>query len=189
MADIATEDTNARLASLTRPESLKFSRLRAFKRKAGQLIGRALETLTAARKTPADLDGLEIGKYLYLSTLDGEAYVFAVFEVLGGITREDALELRTEDAVGFLNFARRGLGEIAEAIAAQRIEPTPDERAAGSEELDGGVFGMLDYISRRQHISHEEAERLPWPTVVAMLKADKDAELYRRKLQKQLTKK
>lgn len=189
VSDITTEETNERLKGLTRPQSLKFSRVRAFRRKAGQLIGRVLGALSGRRKTPENLDALEIGKYLYLSTLEGEDFVFEVFSVIGGLTKEDALDLRTEDAVGFLNFARSGLEEISEAIAAQRIEPTADEKAAGSEDLDGGVFGMLDYLSRRQRISHEEAERLPWPTVVAMLKADKDAELYRRKLQKQLTKK
>lgn len=191
IADSVTEETQERMKRLDPPKSLKKSLWRRFLAKVVELFAIAKNALRCGYLVPSDLNGLGIGKYLYLSDIlqnEAERFPIACFNELAGLTDYEVLELPTEQAVGYLNFVAKELAKIAEAIASQSMEATAQERNAGVERLPNGAFALLDYIARRQRITIAEAERTQWPMVVAMLQADKEAELYRRRLQKQYSK-
>lgn len=70
-----------------------------------------------------------------------------------------------------------------------KYNPTPEEKRAGIDKLSYGVFGTMDQIAQRMHISHDEVENLPEIRVFAMLKKDFETAMYQRRLQKEYNRK
>lgn len=69
-----------------------------------------------------------------------------------------------------------------------KYEPTSEEIKAGYNQVNHGVFGIVDTIARRMGIQHDDVFLLPEKRVFAMLKIDFDNMMYQKKLNKIISK-
>lgn len=69
-----------------------------------------------------------------------------------------------------------------------KYEPTSEEIKAGYNQVNHGVFGIVDTIARRMGIQHDDVFLLPEKRVFAMLKIDFDNMIYQKKLNKIISK-
>lgn len=138
-------------------------------------------------KCPENLNSLTIGEIMDLSEMQGDS--LALFRVCAEkvlhCTPEDAdvLKLPAPKVYGFINFARSELERIKGLFDTLKTEPTPEEQEAGINDLNFGMFGMLDSYALRMGItSHDEAAKTPWLNVFACLRIDNATREYRKRL-------
>lgn len=62
-----------------------------------------------------------------------------------------------------------------------KYNPTKEELKAGYNDLNHGIFGVVDKIAVRLHISHDEVFNLPEKRVFAILKIDFDNMMYQKR--------
>ncbi len=101
-----------------------------------------------------------------------------------GCTTDEYMNEHYEKVMGAVNHITDLLNNVGAMFSGSRIKPTREEITAGVESLNFGAFGLIDWYSQRQKITHEQAEATPWTRVFNAIKKDNDTEIYRRKLMK-----
>lgn len=183
-------ETAIALKEAEQPKKLPKMRWVRFVSWIGAIYHKLRETVSKDLKTATDMNGITIGEMLLLTSLQGEQLVYAVFSVLYGFTPAQVELLKTEDVYGTMNFARAELERIGKLFSAAKIDPRPEEERAGVNEMGkNSTLSLIDYISKRQGITLDDAAKMKWRTVLELLKIDKEAELYRRRLEAEYKKK
>lgn len=104
--------------------------------------------------------------------------------LMKGLTEEREREIVIRDNVS------NGEWDINKLFASTSVPATAEEKAAGSDALNFGPFGLVDYYARRMGITdHEEVESVPWVRVYKCLDMDAKRMLFDRKLKNELMKK
>ncbi|MCD8265622.1 MAG: hypothetical protein LUC33_00565 [Prevotellaceae bacterium] len=138
------------------------------------------------RNVPKDLNGLTLDALEDIALSEGmdlKARILTVARaVLGDV---DAGRLMRSDAgavCGLIRFAADECRRITALFAALRRDHTEDERAAGIDSLNFGIFGLADWYARRMGIAdHDEAKRTPWVRIYKCVEMDfKEGEFRRR---------
>lgn len=188
--DVVDVDTIVQLKAVNQPKYVPKMRCIRFLLRICAIYQKAKEKLSCRLKTAENLDGLSIGEMLLISSLSGEALVYAIFRILYDFEPSQVDRLQTEHVFGTINFVRTEMECIGKLFAAVKIEPRPEEERAGVSELGkNSILGMIDYIAKRQNISLDDAAKMRWKTVLDLLRIDKEAELYRRRLEAEYRKK
>lgn len=183
-------DTVNQLKALKAPKTLPKLRCVRLLTWIGAIYRKTKETLSNRIKTAKDLNGITIGEMLLIGSLKGDQLVYTIFSVLYGYTKEQVDQLQTEQVYGTLNFVRAEMERIGKLFEAVKVPPRPEEERAGVKEVGAGSsLSLIDYISKRQQITLDEASEMKWRTVLELLKIDRDAELYRRRLEQEYKKK
>lgn len=182
--DSLSADSVKRLNGLKRPRKIAPKRL-----SLARLINWSTNAYNSLKRkikgemdVPTNLNGLSIGELLTLMQSTDPALPF---ELILHLDRIQIALLPIAESVGFLNFIKSELERINALFDGAKTEPTAEEKQAGCANVGKSVgsFGMIDYVAKRCACSHEEAERMPWPRVLAMMRLDRDTELYKRALQ------
>lgn len=139
-------------------------------------------------KCPENLNSLTIGEIMDLSEMQGDS--LALFrccaeKVLHYTPPKDTeiMALPAPKVYGFINFVRSELESMKNLFDTLKTDPTPEEQEAGINDLNFGMFGMLDSYALRMGItSHEEASKTPWLNVFACLRIDYTTREFRKRL-------
>lgn len=133
---------------------------------------------------PASLDTLTIGQLMQLSELkDGNESFYTICAVILGLTRKQTDNARAVDVVRFVGWVIGEVRKINKLFEKSNIEPTPQEKKAGIEQLKFGLFGMLDWYAKRMGIqNHDEVTEVPWLRIYKCLDMDNKTALYNRRL-------
>lgn len=133
---------------------------------------------------PESFNDLTIGQVLELSSLTEEDAVTGVCRVVLGMTPQEVMKARAVEVVRFVGWALAELEKINDLFKAAQIEPTPEERRAGVQALDFGLFGMIDWYAVRMGIhDHDEVLGVNWMRVYKCVDMDNKKALFQRKLQ------
>ena len=135
---------------------------------------------------PDNLNLITYGQLLDLQRISTERDLFFLpAKILIDINETDLLEADYKVVIGFVNFVLSELTRIGNLFASCHMEPTPEERQAGCEELNSGAFGVIDWYARRMNIQdHDDVLKLGWLRIYNAMKLDKETAEYQRRLQK-----
>lgn len=133
---------------------------------------------------PPSFDELTIGQVLELSSLTEDDAVTGVCRVVLNMTPQEVMKARAVEVVRFVGWALAELEKINDLFKAAQIEPTAEERRAGVQALDFGLFGMIDWYAVRMGIhDHDEVLGVNWMRVYKCVDMDNKKALFQRKLQ------
>ena len=107
--------------------------------------------------------------------------------VLLGLDERKVMRSEAYDVLAFVFWAAREVERINKLFASTNVPPTPEEKQAGADKMNFGMFGLIDYYAQRMGITdHEAVEYVPWVRVYKCL--DMDAQRIRmdRRLRKVL---
>jgi hypothetical protein len=138
------------------------------------------------KKTPVTLDFISYGQLIQLSgmTTDKDC-LLRPCEVLLDIPQRKALRSDAAQVVGFSNFTLAEVKRITDLFKACRVNPSSEEKQAGIDSLDFGVFGVLDWYARRMGITdHDKVLEIGWLRVYNAMSIEKKREDYRRRLER-----
>lgn len=94
------------------------------------------------------------------------------------------------DVFGVINFVRSELERINNLFASIKISHTPEEIAAGVEDLNFGTFGVIDWYAKRMGITNQdEVYNVAWIRIYTCMKNDNEKAEYESRLNKQYTEK
>lgn len=158
------------------------------------LDAESLQMLKTAKKpykigrhiVPENLNDLTVEQLSVLLTPEeNRLYVFAVFETLFNCKPKSVLRLPATTVFGVMNWVAEELEKINAMFAAEKVEPTKEEKLAGCEELDFGFFGFVDWYAKRMNFqSHDEVGKLKWIILYECMRIDNERTRYERRLQK-----
>lgn len=133
--------------------------------------------------TPATLDDLTIGQLLSLSQQSGDSVVYMAAEYILQMTPKEVDNARAVDVVRFFGWVYGELQRMQKMFDALNDTPTAEEKRAGADSLNFGVFALVDWYALRMHITdHEEALKTPWGRVYKCLEMDTKKRRYEQKL-------
>jgi hypothetical protein len=137
-------------------------------------------------KTPDTLNDITMGQLIALQSIsDTVSLIYVPCEVLLGLGKENIHNADAEKVIGFSMWVVKEVERINSVFATTNTKPTPEEIKAGSESLNFGLFGLIDYYATRMGITnHEQVERVPWVRVYKCLDMDAKRMNYQRRLQK-----
>ena len=82
-------------------------------------------------------------------------------------------------------WVAREVERINKLFASASVPPTPEEKKAGYDRLNFGLFGLVDYYALRMGITdHEAVERVPWVRVYKCMDMDARRMVVERRLRK-----
>jgi hypothetical protein len=105
------------------------------------------------------------------------------------LTEADLKNSTAFDVIAFILFIQSELERIIKLFDKIKHNPTSEEKQAGIENLNFGLFGTLDWWAKRMSITHEQAEQTPWIRIYTCMKNDNQTAIYQRKLTDVITKK
>lgn len=153
--------------------------------------GLKLEELTrpmkvAGRRTPENLNEMTVGQMAELSKLkDGAQMFYQVCGVLLGLTPKQVDGARATEVVRFVGWVLGQIKWINSLFDKAKLVPTKQERQAGIERLNFGVFGMVDWYAKRMGIAdHDEVMKVSWMRLYKCLEMDNKITMFNRKLTK-----
>ena len=89
------------------------------------------------------------------------------------------------EVVRFVGWVLGKVKTINELFDKAKSQPSDEEIRAGINQLNFGIFGLIDWYALRMGITdHEEVTKVPWGRVYKCLDMDKRTNDYRKKLQK-----
>lgn len=132
---------------------------------------------------PQDLNDLTMGQLADIMSLKKDDEIEAVHIVTGIDTKlldkEPALKV-----IGLVNFIQSELQRISELFKQLKPHYTKEERQAGVEDLDFGIFGTIDWYAQRMGITnHDEVLRVPWLHIWQCSLIDKERHEYQQRYQ------
>lgn len=135
---------------------------------------------------PESLNDLTMGQLTDIMSLEKGKEIEAVHIVTGIDTKlldkEPALKV-----IGLVNFIQSELQRIADLFKQLKPHYTKEERQAGVEDLDFGIFGTIDWYAQRMGITnHDEVLRVPWLHIWQCSKIDKEHHEYQQRYQETL---
>lgn len=139
--------------------------------------------------TPDTLNDLTFGQLIKLqsiaTTMD---VILSPCRELLGLAEDKIMLCEADQVLGFSMWTAREVERINKLFASTCIQPTPEEIRAGIEQLQFGIFGLLDHYATRMGITnHEDVENVPWVRVYKCLDIDAKRGLFQRRLQKILS--
>ena len=142
--------------------------------------------MVAGKQTPENLNEMTVGQMYELSKLkDGKVMFHKVCGVLLGLTEKQVDNAPAVEVVRFVGWAMGQIKWINDLFDRAKLTPTPQERKAGIEKLNFGVFGMVDWYAKRMGITdHDEVLGLSWLRLYRCLDMDNKTTMFNRKLTK-----
>lgn len=139
-----------------------------------------------SKETPENLNQLTIGQLIELSQLkDNNSSFYTVVDTVLGMDAGDTDKARAVDVVRFVGWVFGEVKKINELFAKNKSTPTQEQRQAGIETLNFGLFGMLDWYAQRMGIAdHDTVLATPWLRIYKCLDMDTRRQEYDRRLQK-----
>lgn len=139
------------------------------------------------KETPVSLMHITYGQLTELSeqVKTDEQFLTKPLEVLMEFTHEDALHVPLHEAAGLSNWTYEQLAKIGELWQKCRVEPTPEEKAAGCDKMNFGTFGLIDWYARRMGITdHDEVLKVTWTRIYKCMQMEVEQTRFQRRLQK-----
>lgn len=136
---------------------------------------------------PATLCGKPVPKNLNELTMDQLTDLMSInadteldtFRVILGIDPRQLAKQPAVDVVGTANFFQKELEKITDLFDQLKPHYSKEEREAGIEQLNHGIFGTIDWYARRMGISdHDEVLKVQWIKVWQCAKIDKENNEY-----------
>lgn len=150
-----------------------------------------LETLTRPLKvgkhaTPENLNEMTLGQMIEFSNLKtGSEMFYRVCDVLLQMKQKEVDRCNAVEVVRFVGWVAGSVKKINALFDGVKNKPTKEERQAGIEQLNFGIFGLIDWYARRMGIKdHDEVLGVHWGRVYQCLKMDNETEQYRKRLDK-----
>lgn len=140
------------------------------------------------KEVPANLNTITYGQLDDFSRIDqdNEDPAAKVFAILIGITPEQVYKLNVFDVFGVINFVRAELERINKLFSSIKVTHTPEEIAAGVEDLNFGTFGVIDWYAKRMGITNQdEVYSVAWIRIYTCMKNDNEKVEYEQRLNKQ----
>lgn len=133
---------------------------------------------------PKTLNSLTMGQLVdILSVKDGDGV--KVIEIITGLQPKDLDREAAESVVGFVNFIQSELKRISRMFKDLKPHYTPEERQAGIEDLDFGIFGTIDWYAKRMGITnHDDVLLVPWLHIYQCSSIDKENHEYQQRYMK-----
>ena len=141
--------------------------------------------------TPSTLNDLTMGELMELQGIATEDdFLFLPCRLLLNLDRESVMKAKIEQVLGFVYWVAREVERINKLFASTSVPPTAEEKRAGADNLNFGLFGLLDYYALRMGITdHEKVEHVPWVRVYKCLDMDAKKARFERRLRNILSKK
>lgn len=137
-----------------------------------------------------NLNAITYGQLDDLSRINNGDPVVNVFDILLQMQKEDVYALKVGDVFGFCNMVTREVTRINKLFSSISLEHTPDEVAAGIDQLSFGSFGILDWYAKRMGITNQnEVRSVPWVRIYTCMKNDTAQVAYERRYNQVLTNK
>lgn len=135
-------------------------------------------------KTPDSLNDITIGELMELQSAENEReLILKCCTILLSLDERNALKSQANEVLGFSVWVSKELERIAKLFQGTTIPPTPEEKQAGVDSLNFGMFGILDYYALRMGITdHEEVEKVKWIRVYKCLDMDAKKARYEKRL-------
>lgn len=137
-------------------------------------------------KTPATLNDLSMGELMQLQGIrTGKDFIIIPCRVLLGMDERMVMNTDASELFGFAYWVAREVERINKLFASASVPPTPEEKKAGYDRLNFGLFGLVDYYALRMGITdHEAVERVPWVRVYKCMDMDARRMVIERRLRK-----
>ena len=156
--------------------------------KVAPLAGYQLEKYTrpafvGKHEIPDTLDNITIGQLIELSTLHDDKALYEIPRIILGIEAKELDTLRAVDVVRFIGWTISETERINKLFESTNVKPTEQEKRAGIERLQFGLFGMVDWYAQRMGIAdHEQVMQTPWMRIYKCLDMDGKKCLFNRRL-------
>lgn len=140
------------------------------------------------KEVPANLNTITYGQLDDFSRIDhdNEDPAVKVFSILFGLTPAEVYSLDVFDVLGVVKFVRTELERINGLFASIERTHSPEEIAAGIEDLNFGTFGVIDWYAKRMSITNQdEVYDVAWVRIFTCMKNDNDKAEYEQRLHKQ----
>lgn len=137
-------------------------------------------------ETPSTLNDLSLGELMQLQGISSEREMILVpCKVLLGLDERKVMNSDAHDVLAFVFWTAREVERINKLFASTNIPPTPEEKQAGADKMNFGMFGIIDYYAQRMGITdHEAVEHVPWVRVYKCLDMDAQRARMERRLRK-----
>lgn len=140
----------------------------------------------AGKKVPETINHLSMGVLLRLVSVKNDLELMGIIATdILGVGERELLDADAVSVLGCMNWIVRESGRVVRLFNGTTLPSTPEEKQAGVESLNFGLFGMVDYYALRMGITdHEAVERVPWMRVYKCLDMDSKRARYERRLRK-----
>ena len=141
-------------------------------------------------RTPDTLNDISMGELMQLQSISTDMETIMVScRVLLGMSEREVMRADASEVIGFCFWVAREVKRINKLFASTSVPPSAEEKQAGSDRLNFGLFGLLDYYAQRMGITdHEAVERVPWVRVYKCLDMDAERIRFERRLRNILNK-
>jgi hypothetical protein len=134
-------------------------------------------------KCPEDMAGVTIGQLLEMGEADGPNTDYRIIDIMLGMDKAQADKCRATEVVAFLSWISRQVKHINRLFEQVQTKPTAKEKQAGVENLQFGLFGILDWYAKRMGITnHDEVLDVPWMRIYKCMDMDNKVERFQRRL-------
>ena len=139
--------------------------------------------------TPDTLNDLTFGQLIKLqsiaTTMD---VILSPCRELVGLVDEEIMICDAEQVLGFSMWTAKEVERINNLFASTSVSPTSEELRAGINQMQFGMFGLIDYFATRMGITdHEQVESVPWVRIYKCLDIDAKRYVFQRRLRKILS--
>lgn len=133
-------------------------------------------------KCPEDLSALTIGQLIEIGETSGADTDYRIIDIVLGMDKEQADNCRATEVVAFLSWIGRQVKRINKLFESIQTRPTAKEKQAGVDNLQFGLFGILDWYAKRMGITnHDEVLAVPWLRIYKCMEMDNKVEQYQRR--------
>lgn len=142
------------------------------------------------RPLPKNFNGITFGAYSDLCEALGEKNHIRMMPLLiksvyPNATDWDIERLAAYDVWGFAIFAAKETDRINKMFGSVHLEYTEQEKKAGIDKLQFGVFGILDWYAKRMGITDQnQVNNEKWVRIYQCMKNDMEEAAFNRRLQK-----
>ena len=146
----------------------------------------------AGHEVPENLNTITYGQLDDFSRINNgnEDPAVKVFSILFDLDPAIVYSLSVFDVFGVINFVKSELERINNLFASIKVSHTPEEIAAGVEDLNFGTFGVIDWYAKRMGITNQdEVYNVAWIRIYTCMKNDNEKAEYESRLNKQYTEK
>ena len=133
-------------------------------------------------RCPEDLSALTIGQLIEIGEADGPDTDYRIVEIVLGMGKAEADKCRATEVVAFLSWIGRQVKRINRLFEQVQTKPTAKEKQAGVDNLQFGLFGILDWYAKRMGITnHDDVLTVPWLRIYKCMEMDNKVEQYQRR--------
>lgn len=142
------------------------------------------------KPTMDDLNLISFGQYSDLCDAMGEQnHIAAIGKMVTTLyPNKSQWDIDREDVIkvfGFANFVCKEVDRINKLFSSVHLEYTDQELRAGIEDMQFGVFGILDWYSKRMGITDQnDVMSIGWVRIYTCMKNDTQEADFNRRLQK-----